>query len=451
MPKKSTKLEQLSEKIHITVEEMKNLGVENLDHMFLEKYVEQASQFTDTRQQKKVKHPLKDVVGIVFFAVLAGNDEWTDIADFAEDEKETLQKYLELPNGIPSHDTIQRVFFILRSDELQNMLVTILIQLVNAANNKKELDEYLYRNDKLDCCIRDVIAADGKETHNTGKKNSDDVCDKRNLNEFNVMSTEWGICLSSTRIDEKSNEIPEMQDVIGKLDCRGCVVTADAMNTQKETARAIVMMAHGDYCLALKENQKNTYYEVKEYFANEGFLKEIMAADGRYLKEIEKTSCSIVTREYFITDDINWFANKEDWEKLSCIGYERRTTARKGTEEVIIEERYFLCSIKPIAELFAIVVRRHWHIENSLHWALDIVFKEDKLRSKEKNGIHNLGLIRRFVLFIIKLLKAYYHRSMKRIRSKIGRNPESEIPVILAVLKVLYDNDMLNAIDKLAK
>ena len=451
MPKKSTKLEQLSEKIHITVEEMRNLGVENLDHMFLEIYVEQASQLTDTRQQKKVKHPLKDVVGIVFFAVLAGNDEWTDIADFAADEKETLQKYLELPNGIPSHDTIQRVFFILRSDELQNMLVTILVQLVSTVKNKNELDEYLYRNDELGCYIKDVIAADGKETHNTGKKNSDDVCDKRNLNEFNVMSTEWGICLSSTRIDEKSNEIPEMQEVIGRLDCRGCVVTADAMNTQKETARAIVKKAHGDYCLALKENQKTAYHEVKEYFANEAVLKEIMSADGQYLKEIEMTSSSIITREYFITDDISWFADRKYWEKLSTIGYERKTTVKKGTDEIIIEERYFLCSIKPIAELFAIVVRRHWHIENNLHWALDIVFKEDKLRSKEKNGIHNLGLIRRFVLFIIKLLKAYYHRSMKRIRSKIGRNPESEIPVILAVLKVLYDNDMLNAIDELAK
>ncbi len=162
---------------------------------------------------------------------------------------------------------------------------------------------------KLDCYIRDVIAADGKETHNTGKKNSKDPKQRRNLNEFNVMSTEWGISLSSTRIDEKSNEIPEMQKVMKQIDCRGCVVTADAMNTQKATAK-----------------------------------------------------------------------------------------------------------------LFAIVARRHWNIENGLHWVLDIVFKEDQLRSKEKNGIHNLGLVRRFVMFIIKLLKVYYHRSMKRIRNKIGSN-----------------------------
>ena len=198
MPKKDTKLEQLSEKIHITVEEMRNLGVEDLDHMFLEISARQASQLTDTRQQQKVKHPLKDVLGIVFFAVLAGNDEWTDIADFAADERETLQKYLELPNGIPSHDTIQRVFFILRPDELQNMLVTILVQLVSVAG--KGLDEYLYRNDQLGCYIRDVIAADGKETHNPGKADSRDVCDARNLSEFNVMSTEWGICLSDEKL-----------------------------------------------------------------------------------------------------------------------------------------------------------------------------------------------------------------------------------------------------------
>lgn len=449
MPKKDTKLVQLSEKVHIAVEEMKNLGVENLDHTFLEIYIGQAGQLTDSRQQKKVKHSLSVVVGIVFFAVLAGNDEWTEIADFAVDEKETLQEYLDLSNGIPSHDTIQRVFFILRSDELQNMLVTILVKLVCVAG--KELDEYLYRNDELGCYIRDVIAADGKETHNTGKENSQNICDTRNLSEFNVMSTEWGICLSSTRIDEKSNEIPEMQEVMGKLDCRGCVVTADAMNTQKDTARAIVEKAHGDYCLALKENHKTACHEVKEYFANEGFLKEIMAADGQYLKETEETASETIVREYFITSDIKWFEDRKEWEKLKSIGYEKKTITKKRTKDTIIEERYFLCSIEPAAELFAIVVRRHWHIENGLHWALDIVFREDRLRSKEKNGIHNLGLIRRFVLFIIKLMKAYYHRSMKRIRSKIARNLKTELPVILSVLKVLYDNDMLNAIDELSK
>lgn len=449
MSKRETKLQSLSETIHIRVEELRGLGIKDLDKIFMEEYLIQAGRLSDSRQQAKVRHSMKDIVGIVFFGVLAGNDEWTDIADFAVDERQTLEQYLELPYGIPSHDTIQRVFFILRSDELQSMLVNILIRIVTVAG--KKIDEYLYKNDELDCYIKDVIAADGKETHNTGKKSSADPTERRNLNEFNVMSTEWGLTLSSTRIDEKSNEIPEMQKVMKQLDCRGCVVTADAMNTQKATAEAIVEEAHGDYCLALKENQKTAYLEVKEYFACEELLKEILTKKGQYCKETEETACHTITREYFITDNINWFETRKEWKKLTSIGYERKTITQKETGEVSVEERYYLCSIKPIAELFAIVVRRHWHIENGLHWVLDIVFKEDKLRSKEKNGIHNLGLIRRFAMFIIKLLKIYYHRSMKRIRNKIGRNLETEIPVILAVLKVLYDNDMLDTIDELAK
>lgn len=449
MPKKDTKLQKLSESIQFTVEEMRGLGIEGLDLLFLEKYMEEAEHFTDSRQQAKVKHSMKDVVGIVFFAVLAGNDEWSEIYDFALDEREILEKYLELPNGIPSHDTIQRLFSILNGDELQSMLVNILVRLVTAAG--KGLDEYLYRNEELGYCIRDVIAADGKEIRNTGNAGSQNAEEQRNLQEFNVLSTEWGINLSSTRINEKSNEIPEMQKVMKTLDCRGCVVTADAMNTQKATAQAIIEDAHGDYCLALKGNQKTACQEVKEYFSCEELLREVQEKEGCYKKETEETSIETITREYYITDDIKWFADRKEWKKLTSIGYERKTIAKKGTEETRIEERYYLCSIKPIAELFAIVVRRHWHIENCLHWTLDVVFKEDKLRSKEKNGIHNLGLIRRFVMFIIKLLKSYYHRSMRRIRSTIGRRLEKEIPVILAVLKVLYDNEMLDAIDELAK
>lgn len=130
----------------------------------------------------------------------------------------------------------------------------------------QHLDKYLYENRELDCYVRDVIAADGKETRNTAKKHGNEPEDLRNLNGFNVMSTEWGVCLSSTRIDEKTNEIPEMQKVMERLDCRRCIVTADAMNTQKETARVIVQKAHGDYCLALKSNQKQAYEEIKEYF-----------------------------------------------------------------------------------------------------------------------------------------------------------------------------------------
>lgn len=238
MAKKDTKLENLSKTVHMLIEEIRLSETEGPDRIFMDVYSQQADRMTDSRQQAKVKHTFRDILGIVFFGVLAGNDEWEDIYDFAMDERETLRNYLDLKNGIPSHDTIQRVFAIIRPDELQAMLKEILIQMVEMAG--QHLDQYLYQNEELDCYVRDVIAADGKETRHTAKKHAKDPEDLCNLNEFNVMSTEWGVCLSSTRINEKTNEIPEMQAVMKGLDCRKCIVTADAMNAQKETARVIV-------------------------------------------------------------------------------------------------------------------------------------------------------------------------------------------------------------------
>lgn len=190
-----------------------------------------------------------------------------------------------------------------------------------------------------------MIAADGKEIYNVGKKNSGDPAERRNLNEFNAMSTELGINLSSTRIDEKSNEIPKMQNVMRQLDCSGCVVTADAMNTQKATAKAIIDEAHGDYYLALKENQKRAYIEV--YFACEKLLKELLSQEGRYFKETEETSCAAITREYFVTDDIKWFEDKKGWRKLTSIRYEKKTIGQKETGEASVENG-IICAVSSL-------------------------------------------------------------------------------------------------------
>lgn len=128
--------------------------------------------------------------------------------------------------------------------------------------------------------------------------------------------------------------------------------------------------------------------------------------------------------------------------KIRTIGYERKTITVKEMGESHIEGRYYLCGIKPIADLFAMVVRRYWNIENNLHWTLDVAFREDSLESKEKKAVHNLGFIRRFVVFIIKLMKAYFGRSMRRVQKTIGRKPETELSLILAVLRVFYTNDL---------
>lgn len=437
MPKKSTKLQKLASTVNEMIEDMEKDS--EFDMLFFNIMNDKIGGLTDERQQTKVKHQMSDVVGIVFFAVLSDIDEWYEMEMFAIDHRDTLKQYLPLENGIPSHDTLERVFSIIKEDELQEILVQVLKDMVMKAT--KEMDEPLYTNEELGIEISDIIAIDGKETRNSGKKYSVTEEERRNLNELNVQSTEYGITLSSTRINEKSNEIPEAQRVLRTLDLRKCVVTADALNTQKDTVAVIVDDAHADYCLALKANQKNAYTDIVEYF-NEDTLNELKKGPYTYREEKEITSERSVTREMYISEDIRWFEDRSKWKKLKSIGYEKKTIVNLRDNKESIEERYYLCSLKADAELFSIVIRRHWHVENLLHWVLDVTFKEDALRMKEKTAMHNLGLVRRFVLSILKVLKEYYGNiSYRYMRRRICRTFEKQVPIILSVLKILYDNN----------
>ena len=157
----------------------------------------------------------------------------------------------------------------------------------------------------MDCYVHDVIAADGKETWHTAKKCAKEPKDLCNLNGFNVMSTEWGICLSSTGIDEKTNEIPEMQAVIKGLDCRKCIITADAMNAQKKRKGDCAGSTRGgDYCFALKGNQKQAYEEIRNYFVCKDLMGNIRQKAGQYQSETEESTYAITIREHFISDAI---------------------------------------------------------------------------------------------------------------------------------------------------
>ena len=426
------------------LKELACLVAESLDGEDFSQYTELLLSFLgeglvslkDSRQQAKVKHAISDCVGIVLFSVFSGVDEWIEMEYFANDYIDVLRKYLPLENGVPSHDTLERVISIIKPEEMQNVLVNVLRNTIIQATSAMDA---FYENKELNICIKDVVALDGKEIRNTGNLNKPRVEDQRNYNALNVQSTETGVTLSSTRIDEKSNEIPEAQAVLKTLDLRGCVVTADAMNTQKDTVSAIVNDAHADYCLAVKGNQKSLYEDLRLYFHDPILLREIQKSAGRYLTDVEETSRRKIIWEHFITDDIDWYEEKEHWKKLKSFAYVRKTTQDKKTGNISVEERFYICSFKPAADLFALVIRRHWHVENLLHWVLDVVFREDSLRTREKKALHNLGLIKRFVLSILKILKPYYNMSYNHMRRKIGRKFEEEIPIVFAVLKKMYD------------
>ena len=364
MPKKDPKLKELAEAVKDSLEE-EDFG--SYREVFLSMLGEGFEELTDKRQAGKVKHLLSDCVGIILFCVFSEIDEWVEMELFANDNIDTLRKYLALPNGIPSHDTLERTLAIIAADELQGILVDVLRETIQKASQSQS---DLYENQELDL--------------------------------------------------------------------RNCVVTADALNTQKETVKAIVEHAHADYCLAVKANQKLLYDDLCLYFKDDDQLKQIKD-QGQYLREAEKGSGRITVWEHYITGETGWFSEKEQWKKLKSFGYVRKTIRDMKSGKETREERYYICSFKPDVKLFGLVIRRHWHIENLLHWVLDVVFKEDSLRTKEKKALHNLGLIKRFVLSILKILKPYYNNmSYRYMRRKIGRDLEKEIPVVFAVLKKMY-------------
>ena len=195
---------------------------------------------------------------------------------------------------------------------------------------------------------------------------------------MSIYSHNYGVSLVQDYIEDKSNEIPMGPELIKKLDLTNCILTADALNTQKGTALAI-KEAHGDYVLALKKNQKTFYDDVKDYLDD---IDEIEKEN--YAEDVEKSHSKIITRKYYMTSKISWLENKEKWEKLKSIGVEKKTIESIQTGEVIEENRYFIISFKDDIHSFADAVRKHWGVENNLHAPLDIVFKEDVNRTLEK-------------------------------------------------------------------
>ncbi len=377
---------------------------------------------TDTRMQGKVKHLMSDIIMITFLAILARCDGWDEITMFAKSKEKWLKQFLELPNGIPSHDTIQRVISLLNPETLYSSCIKFLIEKIDELTVKDE--------------TKDVLSMDGKVTKGSGR-NKETTEEIKALNTMSIYSHNYGVSLVQDYIEDKSNEIPMGPELIKKLDLTNCILTADALNiqnalnTQKETVKAIIE-AKGDYVLALKKNQKTLYEDVKEYLDDEDVLKEIR--ERNYSEDIEKSHSKIITRKYFMTSKIKWLNGKEKWEKVKSIGVEIKTSESIRTGEVKEERRYFIISFKDDIHSYADAVRKHWGIENNLHAPLDIVFKEDANRTLEKNGARNLGILKRICLAVLKFVQTYYNLSLNKIRFLLSLDFENEIEKIFKFL-----------------
>ena len=416
MSKKSNKLMEISEmfdKININFEELNNKGINDIITIIKKQ--------EDTRYQPNVKHKIEDIILITLFAVLAKCNEWTEIESFAKKKEKWLKQYLELPNGIPSHDTIQRVISILNPNTLYSDTINYLINKINQITTSK---------------TKDILSMDGKTSNGSNRSNGinkgEDI-----VNTMSVYSNNYGISLIQDYITEKSNEIPMGPKLLEKLKLEGCVVTADALNTQVETIKAI-LKGKADYVLPVKENQLLTYTEIKGYFEDNRIYEEVKKQN--YKKTISKEHNGLITREYCMTEDIKWMEKKKKWPGLKSIGLARNTIERDGKK--VIENRYYIISFTNDIELFSKSVRSEWNIENNLHAPLDIVFKEDNNKTLDKNGAKNLGVIRRIALAILKFVQTYYKKSLNLIRTDLSFDFENEIENIFKLL----DTETLNTL-----
>jgi predicted transposase YbfD/YdcC len=355
----------------------------------------------DNRQAKKVKHIMGDIIAIVFFASLANANEWIEMQYFAQTNEKFLRKYLELPNGIPSHDTIQRVFAMVSPDYLQEF--------------KKRWNEVMTGN--VGNKIKKILALDGKTQCGNDTPN-------QKANHIVSVVDDDGFCLGEVLVDDKSNEITAIPKLLETINIKGHIITTDAMGCQTEIAK-LIRKKRADYVLALKGNQGTLHDDVKLYFDDSDLLKGC-----GYKKVIEKAHGGVIKREYWQTNDISWLSQKKDWAGLTSIAMTKNTFTKNGITTA--ENRYFISSLPLGIDDIARAIRGHWMVE-SYHWHLDVTFREDANRTIDKDSAFNLNIIKKIALNVLKFNDLGFKGvSIKNKRLVIGWDFEKYFETIMA-------------------
>ena len=420
MAKKSTRLQALQD-----IFDENGISAETIERndALIRKIKGYADTVRDYRHASYVKHLLGDIIMITFFAILGNADEWGEIESFARKKEKWLRKYLELPYGIPTDDTFRIVIGNINTERFFNMTVRLLMQSVNGIIGVSGREGSLHE--------KSIVSVDGKESRGSKRKGTG-AGEAKALQTLNVYSSDYGMCLAQKFIDEKTNAIPAAQELLRLMDLNGTIVTADALNCQKGTASAIAGSG-GGYVLALKGNQPLFHEEVQCFF-DEKKAGEIREGKKGYRKTQEKEHGGIARREYYITEDVGWYADRAQWKGLKSFGMVHKTFTKGGkTEE---ETRYYVCSIGEDAEEFERAARGHWGVEVNLHWHLDFTFRDDKNTSMAKTGAKNLQIMKKIVLSILGLVKENYKLSMKRIRYELSLDYENGAEKMLSMLDI---------------
>jgi len=338
---------------------------------------EHFSTLEDPRADFGKRHLLLDIIVIAICAVICGADNWVEVELFGRSKEQWLRTFLKLPHGIPSHDTFGRVFRLLDPEQFQRCFRswTYAVQRVTKGQ---------------------VVAVDGK----TLRRSHDRTLGKAAIQMVSAWATANRLVLGQVKVDDQSNEITAIPELLEVLDIAGCIVTVDAIACQREIAEKIVDRK-ADYVLALKANQGNLFREVADLFAyaeeigfrdvEHDFHQTVDKGHGR----IEIRRCWTITESDFL-DYVRQFA---DWPKLNAIV--KVHAERRVGEEVTRKARYYITSLGNDAQQVLDAVRGHWKIENQVHWVLDVVFREDDSRIRKGNGAQNFAILRHVALNLL--------------------------------------------------
>ena len=344
----------------------------------LEAIEEHFSKVNDPRIDRRKEHKLIDMIVIAICAVICGAEGWTDIENFGNSKLPWLKTFLELPNGIPSHDTFGRVFSMLDAQQFQ----LAFYEWVMAVN------EIVHGQ---------IINIDGKRLAGS----EDKFLGKRAIYMVSAWAEENEIVLGQRKVEEKSNEITAIPELLKLLAISGCIVTIDAIGTQTQIAKTI-MEAQADYVLSVKENQGHLFEDISVLFAVDQAHDFKYASLARH-QEVNKGHGRIETRECWSTSDpayLNLIRDRENWVGLRSIAMvvSTRMIGDKQTQKI----RYYISSLPSDPERLLHVVRRHWAIENELHWILDVALNEDHSRVRKDQAPENLAVLRHIALNLLK-------------------------------------------------
>jgi len=318
----------------------------------------------DPRRSHRRKHLLMDIIVIALCAVIAGADTWQEVAIFARERKQWLQTFLELPNGIPSHDTFERVFDRIDPAAFQRCFRSW----IEALRGVLPLQH---------------VAIDGKSMRGSRRG------ELGALHLVSAWATAQHLCLGQVAVAEKSNEITAIPKLLELIDISGALVTIDAMGCQKEIA-AKVRERGGDYVLVVKDNQPTLHADIEACF-KKAFEKDYADVRHSHHTTNDRGHGRQETRHYTVIVDPLGLSQADQWEDLRVIGmwYRERTVNGKTSNEI----NYFIGSRVAHAKVYGGVLRGHWGIENNQHWQLDISFNEDANRVCKRHGAENLALL----------------------------------------------------------